>query len=301
MWHDGEQGRTNDFAELRCSTETNHVPGRTDLFAGTKGRTGMAKNNLFVLSLLIGGIVFSGCVDEPESAPVKNALENMEAISNTSTPPPPPSQTTDSDVSDVPTSGEFEVEFTTKHGKFIVAVNRSWAPRGAERFYQLVKSGFYDGAGFFRVVPDFMVQFGIAADPGVHAKWGASIPDDPVKESNKRGYMTFATSGPNSRTSQVFINFKDNGFLDGQGFSPFGKVIKGMEIVDKISSAHGEEPKQHMIEASGDSYLRANFPNLDYVTSAKLVIDEEAGEIEGPTDAAGQEDSSDPASSEQTE
>ena len=123
----------------------------------------------------------------------------------------------------------FKVKFETSTGDFIVEVHREWAPIGAERFYQLVKSGFYDECRFFRVVPGFMVQFGINGDPGVQRQWENNITDDPVVKSNTRGFVTFATSGPNSRTTQIFINFGDNESLDGQGFAPFGEVIEGME------------------------------------------------------------------------
>src|SRR5258708_2967063 len=123
----------------------------------------------------------------------------------------------------------FKVMFDSSAGPFVVEVHRAWAPNGADHFYNLVKSGFYDEARFFRVVPNFMVQFGIAGDPAVQKKMGASIKDDPVKESNKRGFVTFAqTAAPNSRSTQIFINFKDNGFLDSQRFPPFGELTPGM-------------------------------------------------------------------------
>ena len=169
---------------------------------------------------------------------------------------------------------EYRVRFTTTKGEFDVKVTRDWAPNGADRFYALVKSGFYDDTRFFRVVPDFMVQFGINGDPAVAAKWqNASIPDDPVKESNARGTITFATRGKDSRTTQVFINFKKSGntFLDGQGFSPFGKVIEGMEIVDGINAEYREAPQQPTIQKSGNAYLDAEFPNLDKIKKARIL------------------------------
>jgi peptidyl-prolyl cis-trans isomerase A (cyclophilin A) len=150
-------------------------------------------------------------------------------------------------------------------------VHRDWAPKGADRFYNLVKNSYYDGARFFRVVPRFMVQFGIHGDPSVQKAWRqANIPDDPVKQSNKRGFMTFATAGPGTRTTQVFINFKDNVFLDAQGFAPFGQVLSGMEAVDKINAQYGQSPDQAQIQARGDLYL-TKFPKLDYVTKATIV------------------------------
>jgi peptidyl-prolyl cis-trans isomerase A (cyclophilin A) len=165
----------------------------------------------------------------------------------------------------------FKARFDTSVGPFVVEVHRDWAPKGADRFYNLVKYGYYDGARFFRVIPGFMVQFGINGDPSVQSAWReANLPDDPVKESNKRGYMTFATAGPNSRTTQVFINFRDNRRLDPDGFAPFGVVVSGMEAVDKINSQHGDTPDQGRIQMQGNAYLMKAFPKLDYVTKATI-------------------------------
>jgi peptidyl-prolyl cis-trans isomerase A (cyclophilin A) len=166
----------------------------------------------------------------------------------------------------------FQAQFETTKGKFTVEVTRSLAPNGADRFYNLVKSGYFADAGFFRVVPGFMVQFGIHGDPAVSAKWrAANISDDPVKGSNTRGTVTFATAGPNTRTTQLFINFGDNTFLDGQGFSPFGKVTSGMDVVDKINAEYRETPNQGSIQMQGNAYLKQGFPNLDYIKSASIV------------------------------
>jgi len=166
----------------------------------------------------------------------------------------------------------FQARFETSKGEFIVDVTSAWAPNGADRFYNLVKNGFYDGCRFFRVVRDFMVQFGLNADPGVSKVWrAANIPDDKRKESNQRGYITFATAGPNTRTTQLFINFGNNSFLDSQGFTPFGKVSKGMEVVDSINSEYGERPNQGQIQMRGNEYLAEQFPNLDYIKSATIV------------------------------
>ena len=165
----------------------------------------------------------------------------------------------------------FKVKFDSSAGPFVVEVNRAWAPNAADHFYTLVKNGFYNEARFFRVVPGFMVQFGINADPAVQAKFKNSIQDDPVKESNKKGYVTFAqTSAPNSRSTQIFINFKDNAFLDGQRFAPFGRVVSGMEAVEKINSEAGEKPNQGAIQSQGNAYLKKEFPKLDYVKTATI-------------------------------
>ena len=171
----------------------------------------------------------------------------------------------------------YKVDFDTSVGMFVVEVHRDWAPNGADRFYNLVKSGFYTDVRFFRVIPGFMVQFGIHGDPSVASAWQpARIPDDKVKESNKRGYITFATAGPNTRTTQVFINFGDNAGLDSQGFSPFGRVTKGMEVVDKIYSGYGEGapsgrgPSQGRIQSEGNAYLTKDFPKMDYIKKAMI-------------------------------
>ena len=172
----------------------------------------------------------------------------------------------------------FKVRFDTTKGKFTVEVTRSLSPNGADRFYNLVRSGFFTDIAFFRVIPGFMCQFGIHGDPAVSAKWrDANITDDPVKGSNTRGTITFATAGPNTRTTQLFINFGDNVGLDGQGFSPFGKVTEGMDVVDKINSEYGEGapqgngPDQGRVQMEGNAYLKKDFPNLDYIKSATIV------------------------------
>jgi peptidyl-prolyl cis-trans isomerase A (cyclophilin A) len=173
----------------------------------------------------------------------------------------------------------FKAKFATSKGDFVIEVTRAWAPNGADRFYNLVKNGYFDECRFFRVIAGFMVQFGINGDPAVNSVWHeARIPDDPVKESNKRGYVTFATAGPGTRTTQIFINFNDrNIMLDSQGFAPFGKVIVGMEIVDSLYSGYGEGgpegrgPAQGRAQTEGNSYLTKEFPNLDYIKAATIV------------------------------
>jgi peptidyl-prolyl cis-trans isomerase A (cyclophilin A) len=175
------------------------------------------------------------------------------------------------DETAAPAQGSYSVKFESSVGDFVILVHRDWAPAGAQRFYDLVKSGFYDDCRFFRVVKGFMVQFGINGDPGTQQSWERSLRDDPRKRSNRRGYITFATSGPDSRTTQVFINFVDNAFLDAQGFSPFGEVIEGMDVVDKINDEHGENPDQGQITAGGNAYLKAQFPNLDFIKKATII------------------------------
>jgi peptidyl-prolyl cis-trans isomerase A (cyclophilin A) len=171
----------------------------------------------------------------------------------------------------------YRVNLDTSKGPFVIEVHRDWAPRGADRFYNLVKNGFFDNSRFFRVVSGFMVQFGINGDPAVSAVWReARINDDPVKQSNKRGYITFATAGPNTRTTQVFINFADNGALDRQGFAPFGQVVSGMNVVDALYSGYGEGapsgrgPAQDRIQREGNAYLTREFGQLDYIKKATI-------------------------------
>lgn len=177
----------------------------------------------------------------------------------------------------VPVPDSYRASFETSKGVFVVEVTRSWAPEGAERFYRLLQQKYYDDARFFRVVPNFVVQFGINADPAVSARWrNLTIADDPVKGSNLRGTITYATSGPNSRTTQVFINLKDNTRLDTSGFAPFGKVVEGMEVVDRLYSAYGDAPprgngpNQSLIETQGNTYLENGFPRLDYIKKARI-------------------------------
>jgi peptidyl-prolyl cis-trans isomerase A (cyclophilin A) len=166
---------------------------------------------------------------------------------------------------------EYRASFDTSAGPFVILVHRSWAPKGADRFYNLVKYGFFDDCRFFRVLPGFMAQFGIHGDPAVAGPWErANITDDPPAQTNKRGTISFATAGPNTRTTQVFINFGNNGRLD-RGFAPFGEVVSGMEAVDKIAAMYGEEPDQGLIQRQGNAYLTKQFPKLDYVRKATIV------------------------------
>jgi len=166
----------------------------------------------------------------------------------------------------------YKVKLTTTKGDVIVQVNRAWAPLGADRFYNLVRGGFYKDAAFFRIVPRFVAQFGIPARPDVAAVWEkAKIVDDRVTQSNKRGTLTFATAGPNTRTTQIFINYSDNTSLDTQGFAPFGTVIEGMDLVDKFFAGYGESPDQGRIQMQGKAYLDKSFPNLDRIVTAVVM------------------------------
>jgi len=168
---------------------------------------------------------------------------------------------------------EFKVKFETSKGDFTVEVLRDWSPLGADRFHQLIQEGFYNEARFFRVVPGFIVQFGMAPDPKVGEKWAdASIDDDPPARSNAPGTLTFAKSGPNTRTTQLFINLGDNtSSLDPQGFTPFGRIISGMDVVQQVNGEYGEAPIQMRITAEGNAYLTKDFPRLDFIKKATII------------------------------
>ncbi|HVY94007.1 MAG TPA: peptidylprolyl isomerase [Bryobacteraceae bacterium] len=165
----------------------------------------------------------------------------------------------------------FKVDFDTTKGHVIVDIDRALAPIGVDRFYNLVQAKYFDGARFFRVVPGFVVQFGLAADPDTIWKWDQPIKDDPVLTSNRRGTITFATAGPDTRTTQLFINLGNNQRLDAQHFSPFGKVVEGMDNVDAIYSGDGENPQQDSIKEKGNAYLQTEFPKLDYIKTARVI------------------------------
>lgn len=199
------------------------------------------------------------------------------------TPPVPPSETVvpappTPKPADPASPDSFRVKFATTKGDFTVDVFRAWAPKGADRFYRLVNEGYFKDVRFFRVLPGFMAQFGMSGDPALNAKMDTQrIADDPVTQSNKRGMLTFATAGPNTRSNQFFINYKDNAMLDGQGFAPIGRVVDGMKAVDALYSGYGEGapngagPDQESIRNKGNEYLRTSFPKLDYIKSATIV------------------------------
>lgn len=172
----------------------------------------------------------------------------------------------------------YKVKFDTSAGVFVIQVTRAWAPLGADRFYNLVKAGFYDETRFFRAIPNFMVQFGIHGDPAVSAAWrNAKIGVDKVTQSNKKGFITYAMgASPDTRTTQVFINFRDNSNLDGMGFAPFGQVVEGMDVVDKIYTGYGEGaprgkgPEQGRVQMEGNAYLKKAFPKMDFIKKATI-------------------------------
>ncbi len=191
---------------------------------------------------------------------------------------PPDNVTPESAENPVPVGEHYSAKFETSKGDVLIDVHPEWAPRGAARFKELIEAGVFDEARFFRVLPNFMAQVGIAADPKVSAKWSSNnIPDDPVKKSNTRGMVSFATSGPNSRSSQIFISTGDNDFLDSQGFSPFATVTKGMDVVDSLYSEYGEGapqgsgPEQGRVQKEGNAYLNKEFPKLDYIKKATII------------------------------
>lgn len=218
-------------------------------------------------TVMIGLTVLVGCVgDTQDTPPIRSAKPR-------------------------PLPETFRIKLATSKGDIVIEVTPAWAPAGATRFRELVEERFYDECRFFRVVPNFMAQVGINGDPEVHAKWDTkTIPDDPMIRSNRRGMVTFAKTGaPNSRSTQFFINLSDNTFLDGQGFAPFGKVVSGMEVVDKITAEYREEPQQQRIQAEGNAYLAKDFPNLDYIKTATIISDG-TGPSEAKTEKATPED-----------
>ena len=214
---------------------------------------------LTATTLMMHAIVFIAAAPGPAAAQV-----NTEKLMN-------PAQLTEK------APDKYQVKFDTSKGEFILEVTRAWAPFGADRFFNLVKNGFYDNCKFFRNIEGFMVQFGMNGNPKIGAAWRspqAQLKDDPVKESNRRGYITFAkTSAPNSRTTQVFINYGDNSRLDADGFAAFGKVVKGMNVVESLYNKYGGKPgeAQQQIAMEGNAFLEKTFPNLDYIKTATIL------------------------------
>jgi peptidyl-prolyl cis-trans isomerase A (cyclophilin A) len=170
------------------------------------------------------------------------------------------------------TPDSFRVAFATNRGTFVVEATRAWAPRGVDRLYQLVRDGFFDDNRFYRVIPGFVAQFGANDDPKRNAQWEAKpLLDDPRREKNRRGTVSFAFLDPNSRTHQLFVNLSDNPSLDAQGFAPIGRVVEGISVVDSLYGGYGEKPQYNLIAAMGNRYLARMFPKLDYIETARLV------------------------------
>jgi peptidyl-prolyl cis-trans isomerase A (cyclophilin A) len=221
----------------------------------------------------------------PKHASVLLALLALQLIPVACKDKTPPAQAPDAaaptplaPAPDAAAPDSFRVKFATTKGDFTVEVTRAWAPKGADRFYRLVTEGYFKDIRFFRVLPGFMAQFGMSGNPALNAKMDSlRIPDDPVTQSNKRGMLTFATAGPNTRSNQFFINYGDNASLDVQGFSPIGKVVDGMSVVDAMYGGYGEGapngrgPSQDSIATKGNEYLQRSFPKLDYIKSATIV------------------------------
>jgi len=242
-------------------------------------------------SLLLVAIALAACKtsDEPGSSTSPSTTTSAAAMTAATPPTPPKPQgplasTVHPDLLDPSKASAkapavFKAKFTSTKGDFVIEVHRDWAPNGADRFYNLVTMGFFDDTRFFRAIVGFMVQFGISGDPAVASKWSnANIQDDPVKQSNKKGFVTYAQTGaPNSRSTQVFINYGENANLDGQRFAPFGQVVSGMDIVDSLYKGYGEGapqgrgPSQGLVQSQGNAYLDAKFPKLDGVKQAVIV------------------------------
>jgi peptidyl-prolyl cis-trans isomerase A (cyclophilin A) len=234
------------------------------------------------LAAALSLVMVAACGSGP-TLPPQEPVAPPVASSAPAVPLPPAAQHTPQDLDPSLATAHapevFLAAFTTSKGEFVVEVHRAWAPNAADRFYNLVKLGFYDDTRFFRAIPDFMVQFGLPGDPQVAAKWkSAPFADDPVVESNLRGFVSFARTGqPNSSSTQIFIAFENHAGLDASGFAPFGKVARGMEVVDDLYKGYGEGapngsgPDQHRIEGEGNAYLDRDFPKLDRILSTRIV------------------------------
>ena len=223
--------------------------------------------SLWIATFAAGAVALAGCSSSSEPKKDQPAADASTAAQQQAATP----QKQDAPASfQVHAPATFNVTFDTTKGPVVVEVHRDWAPIGADHFYELVKSGYFDGARFFRVVPNFVVQFGLAADPAVTRKWKEpALTDDPVLRHNVRGTLVYATAGANTRTTQLFINLADNSRLDADGFAPFGTVTSGMDAVDTIYPGYGEAPQQPLIESQGNAYLQ-QFPKLDYIRKATI-------------------------------
>ena len=171
-----------------------------------------------------------------------------------------------------PAPDTFRVAFHTSKGRFVIEAVRAWSPDGADRFHELAQERFFDGNRFFRVIPGYIAQWGIGDDKQANERWEkATIPDDSVRQSNVRGTVVFTTSGPNTRSHQLFVNLKDNKALDADGFAPIGRVVEGMAVLDSLYDDYGDVPKQNIIRALGNNYLQRMFPKLDWIESARVL------------------------------
>lgn len=213
--------------------------------------------------------VVLGCKSDPATAQKDPATA---PAANEPAKPANPAALADPSLAVEKAPATYRARFTTSKGVFAVQVTRDWAPLAADRFYNLVKIGYYNGTRFFRVVDGFMVQFGLHGDPAIGSKWRtASIKDEPLLQGNKRARITFAKAGPDTRTTQVFINYVDNSRLDPMGFPSFGEITEGMNVVDSIFKGYGERPNQGRIQAEGNAYLMKEFPDLDWIKEAVIV------------------------------
>jgi peptidyl-prolyl cis-trans isomerase A (cyclophilin A) len=233
--------------------------------------------SLFAILLFLGTSVSLGCwaptAGTRSTSQIQDRQDPVAGNQNEKIDPHP--GLTDPKLANKQAPEKFRVKFETTKGDIIVEVTREWSPNGADRFYNLVDVGFFKDIAIFRAVPNFMFQFGIHGNPKVSEIWrDAKIKDDPRKGiSNSEGTMTYAMGGPNTRTTQFFINLKDNDFLDGQGFTPFGKVVEGMDVVKKINTEYGENAPdvQQRFQSQGNAYILKRFPNLDMIKSLTLV------------------------------
>ena len=225
----------------------------------------------FALFAALAALVITGCSKAPE--PAKEAAQERAQSQQppAPTPPAPPPEAKKAEAPKEPAGNTVKVRFETSKGPFIIEVHREWAPLGARRFEELVKDGYYNNARFFRVLPRFVVQFGLAADPAKTKKWDKPFKDDPVLQTNRVGSVVFATAGPNTRTTQLFINLGSNQSLDSQGFSPFGMVVEGMDVVQQIYAGYLEKPDQGEITTRGNAYLTAEFPKMDFIKTATVL------------------------------
>lgn len=224
---------------------------------------------------LVLALAFTGCgaptsEESAESAPAEEAAKPEPAPAE-----PAAAERVADDAAGMAESGDgpFKVEFECSNGTFVAEFYPEWAPIGVAHFKKLLEIGFYDEARFFRVIPGFVVQFGIPGDPALSAEWSdQTIQDDPVKQSNTPGTITYAkTQRPDSRSTQLFINYGNNAQLDDMVFAPIGKILSGMEVAEAINAEYRENPDQGRIQQHGNAYLQEEFPRLDYIKSARIV------------------------------